>query len=310
MVEQAKELAIKVSDLHKSYGTVKAVDGINFSITTGEVFGLLGPNGAGKSTTIEIITGMRKRTDGEVKVLGLDPEINTAKIKAQIGVQLQTVNLFPRLTVKEIVKLFSEMYPKPMPVDEVIEKVKLQEKSCSKIETLSGGQLRRVSIALAIVGGGHIIFLDEPTAGLDPQSRRNLWDVILELKNMGKTVFLSTHFMDEAQRLCDRVAIIDHGRIIALDEPDRLVEQHIKESALEFDASVFSQDERILELKGVTRVVKSEEQITLYTEDITSTIAELFQLSETLNVSVENLKVRQPTLEDVFLKLTGRSIRE
>lgn len=310
MVEQAKELAIKVSDLHKSYGAVKAVDGINFSITTGEVFGLLGPNGAGKSTTIEIITGMRKRTDGEVKVLGLDPEINTAKIKAQIGVQLQTVNLFPRLTVKEIVKLFSEMYPKPMPVDEVIEKVKLQEKSCSKIETLSGGQLRRVSIALAIVGGGHIIFLDEPTAGLDPQSRRNLWDVILELKNMGKTVFLSTHFMDEAQRLCDRVAIIDHGRIIALDEPDRLVEQHIKESALEFDASVFSQDERILELKGVTRVVKSEEQITLYTEDITSTIAELFQLSETLNVSVENLKVRQPTLEDVFLKLTGRSIRE
>lgn len=310
MAEQAKELAIKVSDLHKSYGAVKAVDGINFSITTGEVFGLLGPNGAGKSTTIEIITGMRKRTDGEVKVLGLDPEINTAKIKAQIGVQLQTVNLFPRLTVKEIVKLFSEMYPKPMPVDEVIEKVKLQEKSCSKIETLSGGQLRRVSIALAIVGGGHIIFLDEPTAGLDPQSRRNLWDVILELKNMGKTVFLSTHFMDEAQRLCDRVAIIDHGRIIALDEPDRLVEQHIKESALEFDASVFSQDERILELKGVTRVVKSEEQITLYTEDITSTIAELFQLSETLNVSVENLKVRQPTLEDVFLKLTGRSIRE
>ncbi|MGD0153677.1 MAG: ABC transporter ATP-binding protein [Thermacetogeniaceae bacterium] len=304
------DLAIEVAGLCKSYGAVRAVDGLSFSVPAGEIFGMLGPNGAGKSTTVEILIGLRQRDGGEVRVLGRDPKRHPTAIKRRIGVQLQITALYPRLTVKETVRLFASFFPKTLPIAEAIARVGLEEKADDRVDRLSGGQAQRLSVALAMINDGDIIFLDEPTTGLDPQARRSLWDVILELKEAGKTVFLTTHYMDEAERLCDRVAVVDHGQIIAMGSPAKLIRDNFHEQALEFNQPALGNHVDLQTLPGVIRMQQEGESTTLYTDQAPRTIAALMEASANANLPVSDMTVRQATLEDVFLKLTGRRIRE
>lgn len=299
-----------VEDLHKSYGSVQAVRGVSFAVEEGEVFGLLGPNGAGKTTTVETVIGLTKRDRGRVELFGLDPEKDPFRIKAHIGVQLQTVHLFPRLTPLETLRLFGAFYKKSRTAEELLALVGLAEKAHAPVEKLSGGQLKRLSIALALVGEGKAIFLDEPTSGLDPQSRRGLWDIVVGFKKEGKTVFLTTHYLDEAEWLCDRVAIIDQGKIIALGRPRNLIAEHFSEKAIEIPLSGTGDVSLFASLPGVTRVQKDEEMTTLYTQDLSRTFVALSKFAESQGFSLGNVVVREATLEDVFLKLTGRRIRE
>ncbi|MGE5576728.1 MAG: ABC transporter ATP-binding protein [Syntrophothermus sp.] len=302
--------SITVSDLKKYYGQVKAVDGLSFSVRQGEIFGMLGPNGAGKTTTVETLVGLNKRDGGEVAVMGMDPAKDPAAVKSRIGVQLQTAAMFPRLTVREVVRLYASFYPRSAGEDEVIGLVGLQEKAGTQTRHLSGGQLQRLSVALAMVGDGDIIFLDEPTTGLDPQARRRLWDVIHQMREKGKTVFLTTHYMDEAEKLCDRVAVVDRGKIIALDSPQALINEHFHEKAIEFNQPALATDQALAGLPGVARVQVEGDLIILYSSEVARTIAALMEHSQNAGAPVEDLTVRTATLEDVFLKLTGRRMRE
>jgi len=301
---------VNVQDLRKHYGKVRAVDGLSFTVEKGEIFGMLGPNGAGKTTTVEVLVGIRRRDSGTVFVLGMDPERQPTAVKERIGVQLQTASMYPRLTVCEVVRLFCSFYSRHLEPAEVISRVGLQEKAGTQIRNLSGRQVQRLAIALAMVNDGDLVFLDEPTTGLDPQARRNLWDVVLSLKKSGKTVFLTTHYMDEAERLCDRVAVIDHGKIIALGSPHDLIRDHFLERALEFVQPALAGDDRLSGLPGVTRVRGNGERVTLYTTDVPRTIVGLMELGEVVGAPIKDIVIRQATLEDVFLKLTGRRIRE
>lgn len=219
------EVSISVKDLKKNYGNFEAVKGISFDVYTGEIFGLLGPNGAGKSTTLEIIETLRDKTSGEVVVDGFNLDTDPDKIKKIIGVQLQTSGYYPGLNLQELIALFSGLYNEAVKPFELLELVNLKEKAKSKYKELSGGQKQRFSIATTLINHPKIIFLDEPTTGLDPQARRNLWELIKGIRNKGTTVIITTHYMDEAEQLCDRVAIMDEGKIIALDSPDRLIDQ-------------------------------------------------------------------------------------
>ncbi|MBF8282168.1 MAG: ABC transporter, partial [Anaerolineales bacterium] len=219
--------AIEVQDLKKYYGATKAVDGISFTVEQGEIFGMLGPNGAGKTTTTETVEGLRVADSGEVRVLGLDVKREPQKVKSRIGVQLQTTALYPRLTVREVLDLFSTFFPgEKRSTDTLIEMVNLREKEKTLSKDLSGGQRQRLSVALALINKPDIVFLDEPTTGLDPQARRSMWETITEIRQSGATVFMTTHYMEEAQTLCDRVAVVDIGKIIALDTPNALINQH------------------------------------------------------------------------------------
>ena len=303
--------AIEVRDLQKRYGELRAVDGISFEVQAGEVFGLLGPNGAGKTTTVEMLVGLRARDGGSIRVLGLDPDRQPVELKNRIGVQLQQVALFPRLSVIEMARLFASFYPKRLPPDEAVAKVGLQEKAHTQTKDLSGGQRQRLAIALTMVGDADVVFLDEPTTGLDPQARRSLWELILELKQRGKTILLTTHYMEEAERLCDRVAIVDHGHVIALGTPRELVDQHFAEKAIEFESEALAGDERLRALSGVSRVhVNGGGAITLYATNVAAAVDDLLRYSGERQAPVEDLVVRRATLEDVFLRLAGRRMRE
>jgi ABC-2 type transport system ATP-binding protein len=299
-----------VESLKKSYGEVKAVRGISFTVNRGEVFGLLGPNGAGKTTTVEAIVGLIRRDEGQVLLLGMDPQESSFLVKSRIGVQLQVVNLFPRLTVLETLQLFGAFYTKRLSEWEILDMVGLSEKARSLVEKLSGGQLKRLSVGLALIGDGEVIFLDEPTSGLDPQSRRNLWEIILSLRKHGKTVFLTTHYLDEAEKLCDRVAIMDHGEIIALGRPRDLIAEHFQEKAIEIPRLMVGDVALLSSLPGVNRVSDDDEKITLYTRDLTRTFVAMSSFAEKKSLALDNVVVREATLEDVFLKLAGRRIRE
>ncbi|HHY47604.1 MAG TPA: ABC transporter ATP-binding protein [Firmicutes bacterium] len=302
--------AVVVSGLRKVYGSVKAVDNLDLRVESGQVFGMLGPNGAGKTTTVEILVGLRSRDAGEVSIMGLDPAKQAREVKSRIGVQLQTHGLYPRLTVRELVCLFASFYKNPLPPDEVIERVGLTAKARTIVKALSGGQVQRLAVALAMVNDAELVFLDEPTTGLDPQARRGLWDVIRHMREQGKTVFLTTHYMEEAERLCDTVAIVDHGKIIAQGPPSSLIIEHFQEQAVEFSNFMAADRERLELLPGVTRTRFDGDRATLYTRDIPRTIAGLMELAEGNGVTIGDVTVRRSTLEDVFLKLTGRRIRE
>ncbi len=303
--------AIEVQDLQKRYGELRAVDGVSFSVEPGEIFGLLGPNGAGKTTTVEMLVGLRQRDAGRISVLGLDPGRQSNALKTRVGVQLQQVALYPRLTVLEMARLFASFYPKRLDPAETIAKVGLQDKAHTQTMQLSGGQRQRLAIALTMVGDAEIVFLDEPTTGLDPQARRSLWELILDLKQRGKTILLTTHYMDEAERLCDRVAIIDHGHVIALGTPRALVEQHFAEKAIEFESARLRDDARLAGLAGVSRVHTNDgDVVTLYATDVAAAIDDLMRYSNQHQAPVEDLVVRRATLEDVFLEIAGRRIRE
>ena len=304
------ETVIEVKDLFKAYGNVKAVNGISFGINKGEIFGMLGPNGAGKSTTVEIIEGLRNADGGSVIVLGMDISKDTRAVKERIGVQSQSPALFPDLKVKEIINFFSSLYRKSVPVSEVIKLASLQESQDVLFRNLSGGQQQRLSVAVAFVNDPEIVILDEPTTGLDPQARRAMWDVIEVFRRRGRTVLLTTHYMEEAQRLCDRIAIMDYGKIIALDSPHRLIESNIKEGAIQFRMKQYPGDKAISDMPNVSRLIKEGDDIVVYTDNIPSVVSGLLNLASRQSTEVLELSVRQATLEDVFLKLTGKRIRD
>ncbi|MBI2760207.1 MAG: ABC transporter ATP-binding protein [Chloroflexi bacterium] len=301
--------AIEVTDLKKRYGQVQAVDGISFSVSRGEVFGMLGPNGAGKTTTVEIVEGLRRPDSGHVAVLGYDVSRQPRAVKERIGVQLQTPTLLPRLTAYEILELFGSFFPNPRPPGDLITLLGLEEVRDRRAGTLSGGQAQRLSIGLALVNDPAIVFLDEPTTGLDPQARVNLWELVEAISAGGATVLLTTHYMEEAERLCDRVAIVDHGRIVALDAPRGLIDANFSETAIIFRMPGPPRED-LERLSGVREAQIDEDEVTLYSADVPATMAALLDLARGREHALQNLYVRGATLEDVFLKLTGRRLRE
>jgi len=306
---------VNVQHLTMRYGHFTAVDDISFTIKPGEIFGLLGPNGAGKSTTLEILEGLRTATSGDVQVLGLDVRRHRREIQQRIGVQLQATTLFSELTVRETIGLFASFYPHPRAVNDLIKEVALEEKVNAFPQDLSGGQRQRLALALSLVNDPTLIFLDEPTTGLDPQSRHMLWDTIVRLREQGKSIILTTHFMDEAQALCDRIAIIDHGKIIAQDTPAGLIKMLNASATVEYsvpasDATNALSLADISALPHVQDARQGAERIVLYTDNTEITLVALLQLATLRAANLGNLQIHAPTLEDVFLKMTGRQLRE
>ena len=279
--------AIAVRGLRKSYGDFEAVRGIEFEVRRGEVFGLLGPNGAGKTTTVEILEGYRRRSAGEVRVLGFDPGERSRELRARVGIVLQSTGIYRHIRVREAVAHFASMYPHPRDVDEVVAVCGLDGKQTATARTLSGGQLRRLDLALALVGDPELIFLDEPTTGFDPAARRNAWDTIRSLKELGKTILLTTHYLDEAQALADRVAIIKDGRILIEGAPGSL------------GASAGGAPFRVVYRNGAGGAVEHE------TDDPTALLYELTGAALARGERLEGLTVTRPTLEDVYLELTA-----
>ncbi|SFG31744.1 ABC-2 type transport system ATP-binding protein [Halobacillus alkaliphilus] len=301
---------IHVEKLVKKYGNMTAVNGVEFNVSAGEVFGLLGPNGAGKTTTIEMLVGLRKPDSGTATLSGFDIRNQIDKVKEVIGIQLQSTSLFELLTVQEIMQMYASFYPSHVSISELIDEMLLTEKKKDRIKGLSGGQKQRLAIALAIIHDPDIIFLDEPTTGLDPQARRTLWDIIEKLKDRGKTIVLSTHYMDEAHVLCDRIGIMDQGNLIALDTPSRLVKELQSDSAIEFTLPAEEDDTFIHQLQRVTQVTRRQEWYVVYTDDLQMTLIDLIQHSQEKNLNLQDLQTRTATLEDVFIHMTGRSLRE
>ena len=307
---------IKVDGLVKRYGDFTAVNGISFEVRQGEVFGLLGPNGAGKTTTMELIEGLRKPDGGTAMVAGFDTQTELNQVKQIIGVQLQSTSLFELLKVREIMKMYASFYENPLPVDILLEDMILTDKADSRVKNLSGGQKQRLAIALALLNDPKVVFLDEPTTGLDPQARRILWDIILRLKQQGKTIVLSTHYMDEAHALCDRICLIDQGKVIALDTPENLVRSLQSESAIEFrsQGTVGLSEQEFLEelhqLKDVKQADSRHEVYILYTDHLQSTLLDFVKFTEEKKLLFSDLQTRSATLEDVFLQMTGRRLRE
>ncbi|MDZ7673230.1 MAG: ABC transporter ATP-binding protein [Halanaerobiales bacterium] len=304
------ENVIEISNLKKYFKDTKALDGVNFNVESGIIFGMLGPNGAGKTTTIETLTGLYKRDNGNVSVLGLDPEKSLKKLQKKIGVQLQSPSLFPRLKVAEILNMFGSFYQDSIKVDEVLNQVGLVEKKEEWVKKLSGGQKHRLAVGLAMISNGDIIFLDEPTTGLDPQARINLWEVIRKLKKQGKTVFLTTHYMDEAEKLCDDLVIIDKGKIIAQGSPESLINEYFKDKIIEFKDVEFDKKfkEEIVEIIEHKKISfeEKDDKVLIYSDNIQRSLKSLFQLFENHNLELDDVLIRKATLEDVFLKLTGR----
>jgi ABC-2 type transport system ATP-binding protein len=297
------ETAISVQGLRKSYGENEAVGGIDFEVSVGEVFGFLGPNGAGKTTTIEILEGYRERNGGEVSVLGVDPGAPTRSWRERVGLVLQECELDPLWTVREAVSLFARFYSRPRDVEETIELVGLGEKRDARIGTLSGGQKRRADVALGIVGDPDLIFLDEPTTGFDPGARREAWNMIEGLKALGKTVFLTTHYMDEAQHLADRVAILRGGRIVAQGSTQEIAGTIGRSTVIvfELDGKLTSEEVRST-LSG--DVALAGGQVEAHTTDPQRDLYHLLGLAERRGAELRGLEVRRPNLEDVFLELT------
>jgi ABC-2 type transport system ATP-binding protein len=300
---------IAVRGLTKRYGDTQAVAGIDFDVRKGEVFGLLGPNGAGKTTTVEILEGLRTPDGGEARVLGVDVAKEPDTLKPRIGVSLQTAALYPKLTVTEVIDLFRSFYASSRPTADLIDALELGERRNAQTSVLSGGQRQRLAVALALVNDPELVFLDEPTTGLDPAARRSLWDLVLGMKSQGRTVLLTTHYMEEAEVLCDRLAIMDHGRILEMGTVDELVSKRFHERAVRFDATTAVSVAELERLPAV-RSVKDEGEMLVYTTDVGTTIGALLALAEARGVELGNLAIRRATLEDVFLDLTGRALRD
>jgi ABC-2 type transport system ATP-binding protein len=294
--------SIEVSKLVKVYGSLRAVDGVDCEVHTGEVFSFLGPNGAGKTTTVEILEGLRRRSSGEVQVLGLDPWTQIDKLRTRIGVIPQDFHFFPKLTPREAVRLYASLFAVKVDVDELLARVELSDKADNHYDTLSGGQHQKVGVALALVNDPELCFLDEPTTGLDPRARRSIWDVIRRLRGEGRTVFLTTHYLDEAQQLSDRIAIIHRGRIIATGSPSEII-------------SHYGRPER-LRIVGEPRLAERLSALGLHVEHVDSGIeveigskADALRILETVAASGlrwESFSTRTDTLEDVFIQLVGR----
>ena len=301
---------IEVSNLEKKYGDINAVNGVSFSVEQGEVFGILGPNGAGKTTTVEMIEGLRKPNAGSIKVCNIDALKEPQRIKELIGVQLQATSLYDNIRVKEALDLFGSYYQKSLPSEQIMEEVSLTEKKHSQISKLSGGQKQRLSVGLALVNDPEVIFLDEPTTGLDPQARHNIWSIVENLRERGKTVVMTTHYMEEAEQLCHRLAIIDRGKIIAMDTPDNLINKADLSTLIEFSTSK-ELDGLAKNIPGICKVNNgSARKYSVQTKAVSMILKNLTNLCYDNHIELENISVRQATLEDVFLSMTGRKLRE
>jgi ABC-2 type transport system ATP-binding protein len=313
MPEVISQSALRVSQLRKAYQDVVAVDGLNLEVQAGECFGLLGPNGAGKTTTVEICEGLTPPDSGEVEVLGCRWNSDSAQLRQRLGIQLQDTQLSEKLTVHETVRLFRSFFRQGAAAAEVIARVQLEEKQNSRVGDLSGGQKQRLALACALVGDPDFLFLDEPTTGLDPQARRQLWELIEEFKESGRTILLTTHYMDEAERLCDRVAILDHGKVIALGTPRELIAATCAEQMVEFSAGSAAKALDVTALRRIdgVREVRTENGVVLMqvTRLHTSVPALLAELTRQ-NVPLTELRTHSATLEDVFVTLTGRHLRD
>ena len=316
----ASDLAVSVRGLRKRYADVVAVDGLDLEIAAGECFGLLGPNGAGKTTTIEICEGLNSADEGDVVVLGRRWATDERELRERLGIQLQETQLAEKLTVAETVRLFRSFYAQGRSIDDVIRLVQLDEKRDGRVGKLSGGQKQRLAIACAIVGDPDLLFLDEPTTGLDPQSRRQIWDLVEEFKSTGRTILLTTHYMDEAERLCDRVAIVDHGKIIALGTPRDLIASLGGEQVVEFvltDSGNGAGEltaEMLRQLAGV-RAARSrgEDHGTVWelqVAELHRTVPALLAELTRRDLHLAELRTHSATLEDVFVHLTGRQLRD
>lgn len=302
---------IEVKNLAKTYGDFKAVDDISFEVKKGEIFGILGPNGAGKTTTLEMIEGLRVPTSGSIKVLGFDITENIKEIKEKTGVQLQSTAFFDFLTLSETLDLFGSFYENPRKSADLLEEVLLTKKAKTYVNNLSGGQKQRLSIAMALVNDPDLIFLDEPTTGLDPQARRSLWDLIEGIRKQGKTIILTTHYMEEAEYLCDRVAIMDEAKIRDIDTPRGFIRKLKAESKVEFNSS------EKLDLKALEKDASAisadfieGDVYSLRTKDSQKTINSLLTFAKDKKIKLDNLHISQSTLEDVFLAYTGKNLRE
>lgn len=315
--EYTSRPAIVCKDLKKSYPgkiVVEAVRGLNLEVSRGECFGLLGPNGAGKTTTIEILEGLLHPSSGTVEVLGRSWNTDAVAIRQRIGVSLQETQLSEKLTVRETVALFRNFYPTGISIEAAMQSVSLEEKKNARISQLSGGQKQRLAVATALVGDPELLFLDEPTTGLDPSSRRQLWDIIRSFRDAGKTILLTTHYMDEAERLCDRVGIVDQGRVIALGTPRELIASvggdHVVEFSVRSDQYSLVDTQRLAQLIDVTSVRDESDRWSLNSKQAHHTIPALLEYLESSGIGLAGLTTRQASLEDVFVKLTGRNLQE
>ena len=302
---------IQVEHLRKAYGPVVAVDNISFEVNAGEIFGMVGPNGAGKTSTVECIEGLRSHSGGTIRVLGYDPQADRYALRTHIGVQLQESALQDRLRVWEALDLYASFYPRSIDQDALLEQVGLSEKRTSRFARLSGGQKQRLFIALALLHDPEVVFLDELTTGLDPQARRVMWEMVREMRTRGKTVFLITHSMEEAERLCDRVAIVDHGCLVALDTPEHLISSLDAESQVIFSVDGRPDLEPLRALPDVRRVQQVEDRVILSGRSGGDTLlSSVVQALPASGIRYHDIHTQRPTLEDVFLQLTGRTIRD
>lgn len=299
---------VDVQHLQKRYGDTLAADDLSFQVAKGEIFGILGPNGAGKTTAVESMIGLRRPDQGSIRVLGMDPQRQRTELAQRIGTQLQSAALADRMAVWEALDLFSSFYSRTVPWEPLLEQWGLAEKRNTLYANLSGGQKQRLFIALALVNDPEVVFLDELTAGLDPQARRTTWDLVRAIRDQGKTVVLVTHFMDEAEALCDRLAIIDHGRIIALDRPYALIAGLEAEGRLDFESEQALDLQAIQALTPVSAAVQNGHRVTVYGRP-DSLAAAVVTYLDAARVRFQNLRTAQPNLEDVFLHLTGRQLR-
>lgn len=306
------EPIVQVHGLRKMYGKMLAVDDISFDVHEGEIFGIVGPNGAGKTTTIECLEGLRKRDDGRVRVFGVDPQQDTRTLRLRAGIQLQHSNLPDRMKVWEALDLYASFYPKPLDWRELLLQLGLEGKRNTPFGKLSGGQKQRLFIALALLPDPQLVFLDELTTGLDPQARRTIWDLVRQVRARGKTIILTTHFMEEAERLCDRVAILDHGKIVALDTPEALIRTLGAEERVVFSVDGSLPARFLSALSEDTRLEVQGERVTVYGRNGRQTplVVEVVTLLSAQGIRFRDLRTEQPNLEDVFLNLTGREMRE
>ena len=306
------EFVIYVRGLRKSYGTLEAVKGIDFEVRAGEVFGLLGPNGAGKTTTVEILEGLRPRSGGEVKVLGFDPNRQKKQLKDRIGACLQATNLPDKITVREALDFFGSLYSRRADGDAILARLQLMDKKDAAYATLSGGQKQRLALALALINDPQMLFLDEPTTGLDPQVRLEIRDLIQELRAEKRTILMTTHYIEEAERLCDRVAIIDAGLIIAMGTPRELQERSANQSAIEIALSNPLKKTELPAWPESIRSIVSEDRhrITVYSKQPARTLVEMVKWIDGQGLELDDVHLSRPTLEDVFIELTGKKLRD
>lgn len=303
--------ALRCSQLRKSYGKVIAVDGIDLEIPRGSSFGLLGPNGAGKTTTVEMFIGLQRQDAGELEVLGQRwGQGSDDAMRARLGVQLQETQLADKLTVEETVRLFRSFYTRGMDAAEAVAAVELTDKRSARVNSLSGGQKQRLALAVALVGDPDVLFLDEPTTGLDPQARRMIWDLLDGMRSRGRTIFLTTHYMDEAERLCERVAIVDHGRVIAEGSPEELVRSLDADQVVELHVRDLLDEDKLTAVPGVRSVKRRDHVYRLRVAELAQTLPGLLATLQEEQVDIQSLSTHEPTLEDVFVGLTGRGLRD